>query len=488
MKTHVFISSVQKEFQSERRAIKDYIHGDPLLRRFFDVFLFEDLPVSDRRADDVYLSEVDRCSIYVGLFGNEYGEDTGGASPVEREFDRATSAGKVRLVFIKGSDDKSRHPKMMKLIRRVGSQLIRRRFSGVPDLTSGLYAALVEYLEQTGSLRTLPFDASACDQATVEDLSETKLRWFLGTARRERNYVLSEKTPSEQVLAHINLLDRGRPTHAAVLLFGREPQRFLIASEVKCLHFHGTEVRKPIPSYQVFKGTVFDLVDQSVDFVLSKVARGVGTRAKNVQAPVEYELPKEAVTEAVVNAVAHRDYTSNASVQVMLFADRLEVWNPGQLPPSLTPAALRLPHPSIPHNPLIAEPLFLVRYIEKAGTGTLDMIARCREADLPEPDFEQRAGQWVVTLWRDWLTEEFLAALELNERQAQAVRYLKINRQMTNADYQRVVRCPPRTATRDLNSMVEMGIITLRGKGRGAHYVLVRKRATNAPNRPPKEE
>ena len=68
------------------------------------------------------------------------------------------------------------------------------------------------------------------------------------------------------------------------------------------------------------------------------------------------------------------------------------------------------------------------------------------------------------------------------------IRYLKVNRQMTNADYQRVVRCPPRTATRDLNSMVEMGIIALRGKGRGAHYVLVRKRATNAPNRPPQEE
>jgi len=63
-------------------------------------------------------------------------------------------------------------------------------------------------------------------------------------------------------------------------------------------------------------------------------------------------------TEAIVNAVAHKDYTSNASVQVMLFADRLEVWNPGELPPSLTPERLREPHPSIPHNPLIAEPLY----------------------------------------------------------------------------------------------------------------------------------
>lgn len=113
----------------------------------------------------------------------------------------------------------------------------------------------------------------------------------------------------------------GHPTHAAVLLFGREPQRFLLTSDVKCLHCHGTEIRKPIPSYQVYKGTVFDLVDQAVDFVMSKITRWVGTREHGPQAPAEYELPRKAVAEAIVNAVAHRDYASNASVQVMLFAD-----------------------------------------------------------------------------------------------------------------------------------------------------------------------
>jgi ATP-dependent DNA helicase RecG len=109
----IFISSVQKEFTSERRALKRYIQGDALLRRFFDVFLFEDLPASDRRADNVYLDQVDRCSIYLGLFGNEYGfEDATGVSPTEREFDRATAQGKTRLIYIKGQDDKNRHPKM----------------------------------------------------------------------------------------------------------------------------------------------------------------------------------------------------------------------------------------------------------------------------------------------------------------------------------------------------------------------------------------
>ena len=203
-----------------------------------------------------------------------------------------------------------------------------------------------------------------------------------------------------KALTHLRLLDGDRPSHAAVLLFGKAPQKFLLTSEVKCLHFHGTEVRKPLPSYQTYKGTVFELVDQAVDFVMSKIARAVGTRAAGSAAPVEYELPRDAVAEAIVNAVAHRDYASKASVQVMLFADRLEVWNPGELPPSLTPELLRYPHASIPRNPLLAEPLFLARYIEKAGTGTLDMIGLCADAGLLSPEFRQSGGQFIQTLWR----------------------------------------------------------------------------------------
>lgn len=87
----IFLSSVQKELDEERRAVKAFIENDPLLRRFFSVFLFENLPAIDQRADAVYLAEVDRCAVYLGLFGNDYGfEDNEGLSPTEREFDRAT--------------------------------------------------------------------------------------------------------------------------------------------------------------------------------------------------------------------------------------------------------------------------------------------------------------------------------------------------------------------------------------------------------------
>jgi len=397
----IFVSSVQRELAEERQAVKAFVEGDALLRRFFTVFLFEDLPAADARADTVYLDEVDRSALYVGLFGNEYGsEDARGVSPAEREFDRATQHGKPRLVFVKGADDRVRHPKMAALVRKAGDQLIRRRFTGTADLTAALYASLIEHLECTGRLRTKPFDAAACPDATLDELSAEKLNQFLSRAQARRGYPLPPGTPMETALAHLNLLDGREPSHAAVLLFGHDPQRLLLTSEVKCLHFHGTEVCKPIPSYQIYKGTVFELVDQALDFVMSKIARRVGTRAMGPTAPVDYELPRETVAEAIVNAVTHRDYSSNASVQVMLFADRLEVWNPGELPPSLTLAGLREPHASIPRNPLIAEPMFLARYAEKAGTGILDMIARCRQAGLPAPEFRQSGGQFVQTLGR----------------------------------------------------------------------------------------
>ncbi len=373
-----------------------------MLGQFFDVFLFEDMPATSQRADSVYLQEVARCDIYLALLGNEYGgEDSEGLSPTQREYDLAASSNKHRIVFVKGDadSDKSKHVKMQALIKCAGLQLIRRRFSNLEGLTVSVYASLVEYLSTKNLLRLGPFDAAACQDATLKDLSEEKISHFVSVARRARGFPLGEDAPPLDILQHLHLVKNDRPTNAAILLFGKTPQKFLISSEIKCAHFHGTQVRKPIPSYQTYKGTVFDLVDQAVDFVLSKINLSVGTRELSSQVPVAYEIPPEVVREAIVNAVAHRDYTSNGSVQVMLFSDRLEIWNPGALPPSLSLDMLRHPHGSVPGNPLLAEPLYLTKYIERMGTGTGDMIWRCRNANLPEPEFTLPDG-FVATIRR----------------------------------------------------------------------------------------
>ncbi len=73
MSERIFCSSVQKELAVERRAVRDFIRADPLLRRFFDVFLFEDLPAMDQRADEAHLADVARADVYLALLGRSYG-------------------------------------------------------------------------------------------------------------------------------------------------------------------------------------------------------------------------------------------------------------------------------------------------------------------------------------------------------------------------------------------------------------------------------
>lgn len=477
----IFVSGIQKELQQERRALKEFVQGDDLLRRYFDVFLFEDLPASDRKADDVYLEEVEHCDVYVGLFGNDYGsEDAKGISPTEREFDRATTQGKFRLVFVKGLDDAGRHPKMRALIAKAGQQLIRKRFAGVSELTKSLYSSLVDYLEVCGIIHARHFEDRPCQDAILSDVDAHDVEDFVRLSRLERQFPLLIETPVADVLAHLHLLCGDHPTNAAILLFGRDPQRFLPSSEVRCMHFHGTEIQRPVPFYRIFNGTLFGQVDMAVDFVMSKLNRSVGTRAESSQAPVRYEIPPDVIREAIVNAIAHRDYTSAGAVQVSVFADRVEVWNPGTLTPPLTPESLRRPHGSIARNPRICEALFLTRYIEKYGTGTLMMIRESLAHALPEPDFVQRGGEFTITVWRDWLTPKVLAGYKLNERQMKAIEYLKINREITNRKYQELTGAISQTSLRDIRDMMALGLVDKVGTtGRSTRYRLRHKPGIN---------
>jgi len=486
VKYKIFVSGVQKEFAQQRLDLKAFLLGDAVLRRFVsEVFLFEEIPAKDRRADQVYLEEVERCDIYLGLFGYEYGnEDSQGVSATEREYNHATRLGKTRLIYVWGADEKRRAAKMKKLVSEAGSALIRRRIEDASALTAEVYASLVDYLDTNGALRVPPFDTAACHRAGLKDISRKRIDWFLEAARRERGFPLKSNTTTQALLTHLNLLDDGKPTNAAILLFGANPQRFHRTAETKCIHCHGTEYRRPFASMQVYGGDLFEQADQTQDFILGKINRAIGTRAASITAPATYELPPDAVAEAVINAIAHRDYHSNASVEVRLFADRLEIWNPGTLPGTLTLDALRDDHPSVPNNPLIAESLYLTRYIERVGSGTQTMIELCREAGLPEPQFEQRSGSFVTTLWRDWLTPKVLAGYKLNERQMKVINYLKINKEITNREYQELTGAISQTALRDLKDMMALGLVDKVGTtGRSTRYRLRRKPDIN-PTKP----
>ena len=381
----------------------EYIRRDALLGKFFETFLFEDVPAGEASPQQVYLGEVEMSDIYLGLYGNKYGyEDAEGISPTEREYDRAAELHKTRLIFIKSFDEEHRHLKELALIQKVERDIVRRTFVDTEGLRTSVYASLVRYLEEKEYIRWQPFDAAFDTNATLADLDEDKMHDFIVTAREKRGFPLAENSSPRKLLTHLSLMDeRGRISNSAVLLFGKRPQRFFITSEVKCVQFFGNVVEKPLPAYQICRGTLFDMIDQATAFVMDRVDLEVGTRAegRTASVPTNYELPPDAVKEAIVNAVVHRDYTSKGSVQVMLFRNRLEVWNPGQLPYGLTVSKLLEPHKSLPANPLIADPLFWTGYVDKVGTGTEDIVNLCKEKGLKSPEYHQEEDFRVV-IWR----------------------------------------------------------------------------------------
>jgi hypothetical protein len=131
----IFISSVQKEFELERKALAQYFLNDALLGSFFEVFLFEDMAANSHTASQAYLAEVAAAHIYVGLLGKDYGfEDTQGISPTEHEYYEAKKQLLQKWIYIKGFTDENRHPKELNLIRKVGDDVSRKRFETIEDL------------------------------------------------------------------------------------------------------------------------------------------------------------------------------------------------------------------------------------------------------------------------------------------------------------------------------------------------------------------
>ncbi|MCK4730956.1 MAG: putative DNA binding domain-containing protein, partial [Methanophagales archaeon] len=234
------------------------------------------------------------------------------------------------------------------------------------------------------------WDEQICEDASLDDIEEEKVRWFLKEARKQRGLKISEDAPVEEALMKLKLLRNGELTNAAILLFFKELT--FLQSEVKCIRFSGNEPVKPYIDFQTIEGTVFDLVDGAEDFVLRNIKKSIWLVPGQLQREERYEYPPDAIREAIVNAVVHRDYESPSKVQVRVFDDRIEVWNPGLLPEGITLEDLKREHRSIPRNPLLFRQLFWVKYVEDVGGGTLDMIKWCKEWGLPEPDFKFITG------------------------------------------------------------------------------------------------
>lgn len=185
------------------------------------------------------------------------------------------------------------------------------------------------------------------------------------------------------------------------------------------------------------------------------------------------EYPKDAVREALLNAIAHKVYLGGVPIQISVYTDKIIIWNEGQLPENWTVKNLQEKHASRPDNPDIANALFRSGYIESWGRGTLKIIRECRQAGIPEPVFSYDSSDISVEFRKDIYNEKYLQSLNLNDRQVKAVLFTKEKGKLTNSDYQTLNDVSRETATRDLKQLIDKQLIKPSGqKGAGAFYTL----------------
>jgi ATP-dependent DNA helicase RecG len=298
------------------------------------------------------------------------------------------------------------------------------------------------------------WDKQVIRKASLSQIDGKRVKVFLNKVEEERGTEYGGSQSVEMSLLKLHLQERRKPTAAALLLFGKNPQAWFPQSEIRCARFNGT---KPIDfeDLKVVRGTII----QQVPDVLAFIQKHVRVGAKITEKPERqetWEYPKGALREAIVNAICHRDYEDTGNVQVRIFDDRIEVWNPGTLPKGLTIEDLKGEHRSQPHNSLLAECFYLIKYVEQWGTGTNRMLRLCKDAGLREPNFEQKAGSFVVTFWRSMKGIEEVKSVQpirLNEIQKKIIRYLDKHKQAKTSELQKHLGITVQTVRRNIRAM-----------------------------------
>ncbi|MEJ2210341.1 MAG: ATP-binding protein [Anaerolineae bacterium] len=324
-------------------------------------------------------------------------------------------------------------------------------------------------------------DLQPCPGADLDDLDLTQVETYRRELdRRNPGSPLVRRSQQDLLLevgAAVKDGRRLRPTLTGMLFFGHSPQRFYPSFTITFLHFAGTSTARSEsdgPLYldnREFRGGLPAVIDAARAAIYEKQSKGAV-----VEGFVRHDLPEYpefAYREALVNAVAHRDYDLEGSfVQVRLFADRLEIQSPGGLGGNLT--VDNIAYEQYTRNPHIMRLLEDFGYVERRGLGVDQMIRAMARAGLEPPIFENRGSSFWVTLHGQPPAQPLpdLEGLGLNDRQIRAVGHLQKEGRLTNREYQKLFGVAERTALYDLQGLVESGLALPVSSGRGRYYIL----------------
>lgn len=326
--------------------------------------------------------------------------------------------------------------------------------------------SIVDFLRNR---QILLFEEAVEFSATLNDIDENRIKIYLQKRNQTeylqnhsiQDFFLSKKLTSFQPDIKLK--------NAAILFFAKDPQYFFPYLKIKLIRFNGNEPVEVL-AYEEANGSLPQMIEQAYNFVQRFISRTFiiqNTTRRDLSV-----LPDDAVREAIINSVAHRDYFNKNEIQLSIFDDRLEITNPGGLPEGMTQDLLGAL--SIQRNPTIYQFLKDYGYMEGIGSGISKIFKQMQERHLQKPKFVISKEFFRIIL--SMKTHEVQhPERDFNPRQLKALEYLKIHTKIQSHNYASYNKVSIPTAIKDLTDLVNKGVLKKVGSYKGAYYILFNK-------------
>lgn len=203
-------------------------------------------------------------------------------------------------------------------------------------------------------------------------------------------------TDEEDFLIQQGLILNGNITNACIVLFGKNPTRFIPQSRIRLTVYPEKSVTNTFLEDRFFDGNIFSNISSVFTYLDTLYAKTI--KIEGIYRTEKRNYPEIAFREGILNAIVHRDYNSaNGFLRISIFSDRTEISNFGSLPEGITVADLKKEHPSILRNPDIANICFTRQYIEMVGSGIIRILSECKKHGFKTPKWSDRNNILLLT-------------------------------------------------------------------------------------------
>ena len=360
--------------------------------------------------------------------------------------------------------------------KKIVVTVIQKAIDGVFHTYQGIIYARVgstlkkmegnQILEFLRGKNILCFDENP-NNAKVEDLDLEKI-WEYLSLRKQTDYLQNHSV--EDFLRNMELAKANGEImlkNAASMFFAKDPIRFHPQMELKLVRFDGIEPVKII-SHELVQSNPIEAIEKAVSFIKSNISREIEITGE-AKRKEYFQYPLDVIREAIINAVAHRDYFSKDSIQAYLFTDRLEITNPGSIPADLPKELFGTL--SVQRNPITYRILRDFGYIEGLGSGIPRMINAMREAGLEDPEFNIYPRFFRIIIKNKKIREKTGKKQEnLNKRQINALKYLEKNKILKTKIYMDINKVSYFTSINEIKKMIKKGYLEKKGTYRGTYY------------------